>query len=73
MRHINQDTKNNARFEYETLSREQWASVQRLTREIKEDICKTAHVIWSIGKKLVEVRSQLETCQFSLWLRIEFD
>ncbi|PSB58465.1 DUF3102 domain-containing protein [Chamaesiphon polymorphus] len=73
MRHINQDTKNNAQFEYETLSCEQRASVQRLTREIKEDICKTAHVIWSIGKKLVEVRSQLETCQFSSWLRIEFD
>jgi Protein of unknown function (DUF3102) len=73
MRHINQDTHKNAQFEYEILSFERRASVQRLTREIKEDICKTAHVIWSIGKKLVEVRSQLETCQFSSWLRIEFD
>jgi hypothetical protein len=73
MRHINQDKKKNDRFEYEILPFEQRASIQRLTREIKDDLCKTAHVIWSIGKKLVEVRSQLETCQFSLWLRIEFD
>jgi Uncharacterised protein family (UPF0137)/Protein of unknown function (DUF3102) len=73
MRHINQDTKKNTQFEYETLPFEQRASIQRLTREIKQDICKTAHTIWIIGKKLVEVRSQLETCQFSSWLRIEFD
>lgn len=73
MRHINQDKKKNDRFEYEILSFEQRASIQRLTQEIKDDLCKTAHVIWSIGKKLAEVRSQLETCQFSSWLKIEFD
>jgi hypothetical protein len=72
MRHIHQDTKEKVQFTYETLSPEQQASIQRLTREIKNDICKTAHVIWSIGKKLVEVRSQLKSCQFSAWLRIEF-
>jgi Protein of unknown function (DUF3102) len=73
MRHISQDTEKNAQFEYETLPAQQRASIQKLTIEIKENLRKTVQTIWEIGKKLVEVRSQLELCQFSSWLQAEFE
>lgn len=68
-----QDPDRNVRFEYEILPLEKRAAIQQLTTEIKEELQKTAHIIWEIGKKLVEVRSQIETCGFNSWLKTEFN
>jgi hypothetical protein len=73
MRHVSQAQKKTAQFEYQTLPAQQRASIQKLALEIKENLRKTIHTIWDIGKKLVEVRSQLEMCQFSSWLQVEFN
>ncbi len=70
---ISQNQNKIDRFEYDTLSSEQRDSIQQLTAEIKADLQKTAHTIWDIGKKLAEVRSQIETCHFTSWLKTEFN
>jgi hypothetical protein len=72
MRHISQNPKHH-QFEYQTLTDRQCAEIQKLTREIREKIRTTAQTIWDIGHKLVEARSQLDPCQFSSWLQMEFD
>jgi hypothetical protein len=73
MRHINQNTNQNTRFEYEALQTEQRASIQQLTSEIKDNIHQTLATIWQIGKNLVEVRQRIGMRQFNLWLKAEFD
>jgi Protein of unknown function (DUF3102) len=75
MRHISQvtNTKRNTQFEYQTLPSQKRVSVQNLTLEIKENLRQTVQTIWIVGKKLVEVRSQIELWQFSSWLQVEFD
>jgi Protein of unknown function (DUF3102) len=60
-------------FKYENLPSEKWTLIQQLTTEIKEDLQKTVRTIWRIGKKLIEVRSQIETCDFTSWLKTEFN
>lgn len=73
MQYTNQDTKSRTQFEYDFLPPQKRASIQRITLEIKESLRKTVRTVWETGKKLVEVRSQVETCQFNLWLKAEFD
>jgi hypothetical protein len=73
MQHTSQDTKNLTHFEYDILSPQQRASIQKITLEIKESLRKTVQTVWETGKKLVEVRAQIDTCQFNLWLKTEFD
>jgi Protein of unknown function (DUF3102) len=73
MRHIVQGTKNHTQFDYDILSPQKRASIQKTTIEIKESLRKTVRTVWETGKKLVEVRSQVETSQFNLWLKAEFD
>jgi Uncharacterised protein family (UPF0137)/Protein of unknown function (DUF3102) len=73
LRYINQDMEKNTQFKYETLPPAKRASIQKLTTEIKEDLQKTVHTIWDIGKKLIEVRSQIETSYFTSWLKTEFN
>jgi Protein of unknown function (DUF3102) len=73
MRHINQNTHQNDRFEYEALKTEQRTSIERLTLEIKDNIHQTVATIWQIGKNLVAVRKQLGMRQFTQWLKSEFD
>jgi hypothetical protein len=70
---MNRDLPKKDQFEYETLSSEKRAVIQQLTTEIKKELQKTAHIIWGIGKKLFEVRSQIETCSFNSWLKTEFN
>jgi Protein of unknown function (DUF3102) len=70
---VNRDPTQNYRFEYETLPSDKRAAIQQLTTEIKKELQKTAHIIWEIGKKLAEVRSQIETCGFNSWLKTEFN
>jgi DNA modification methylase len=60
-------------FNYEVLSEENRSLVQQRTRELKERLQRTAQDIWEIGKKLVEVRSELKGHgYFDAWLRAEF-
>jgi Protein of unknown function (DUF3102) len=73
MRHVTQDLKKDVQFEYETLPSEQRVLVLALTLEIKDNLQKTVHTIWQIGKNLVEVRKQIELWQFTSWLKLEFD
>jgi Protein of unknown function (DUF3102) len=73
MRHINQNTHQNDRFDYEALQTVQRTSIEQLTLEIKNDIHQTVATIWQIGKNLVAVRQQLGMRQFTQWLRSEFD
>lgn len=73
MLHTNQCTKGIKEFEYDILPPQKRASVKKITLEIRANLRKTVRTIWEIGKSLVEVRSQVETCQFNLWLRAEFD
>jgi Protein of unknown function (DUF3102) len=73
MQHLSQDTKKLTHFEYSTIPPQQRASIQRITLEIKDSLRKTVQTVWETGKKLAEVRSQIETCQFNLWLKTEFD
>jgi Protein of unknown function (DUF3102) len=73
MRHINQNTHQNNRFEYEALKTEQRNSIRQLTSEIKDSIHKTAAIVWQIGKNLVAVRRQIGNGQFNRWLKAEFD
>jgi hypothetical protein len=70
---VNQDLTKNDQFEYEILPSEKRAVIQQLTAEIKKELQKTARIIWEIGKKLSEVRSQIETCSFNSWLKTEFN
>jgi Protein of unknown function (DUF3102) len=72
MRYSNQNTNQDTRFEYKNLPAKQRASIQKLTLEIKENLQKTVYIIWEIGSKLVEVRSQLDLWQFSSYLQLEF-
>ena len=60
------------RFGYEFLSPQKRTIVQQCTGEIKERLRRTARDVWEVGKKLVEVRSQLEHGQFESWLSAEF-
>lgn len=73
MQNTSQNTKKVDQFKYEFLPSQKRINIQKLTLEIKESLRKTVFTIWETGKKLVEVRSQLEQCQFSLWLKVEFD
>ncbi|WP_310488678.1 DUF3102 domain-containing protein [Chamaesiphon sp. VAR_69_metabat_338] len=73
MRHVNQNTHQNAEFEYEALKTEQRTSIEKLTLEIKDSIHHTVATMWQIGKNLVEVRRQLGMRQFTQWLKTEFD
>jgi hypothetical protein len=73
MRHINQNTDKNARFEYEVLPAEQRVVIQQLTREIRADLRYIIAIVWQIGGKLAVVRSQIKPWQFTAWLKAEFD
>jgi hypothetical protein len=73
MQHVSQDTKKLTHFEYNAVPLQQRASIQKITMEIKDNLRKTVKTVWETGKKLAEVRSQIETCQFNLWLKTEFD
>ncbi len=73
MRQIDRDRKKTSKFEYETLSSAQRASVRALTREIRENLKTTVETIWQVGKNLFEVRQQIGIGQFNLWLEAEFD
>jgi hypothetical protein len=73
MRRINQNINQNAQFEYEILPTEQRAAVQKLTVEIRNNLCQAIATIWQIGEKLAAVRSQIELWQFTAWLKAEFD
>jgi hypothetical protein len=73
MQHVSQDTKKLTHFEYNAIPPQQRASIQKITMEIKDNLRKTVKTVWETGKKLAEVRSQIETCQFNLWLKTEFD
>ena len=73
MIHVSQDLKKDAQFQYETLPFEQRVLILELTLEIKDNLQKTVHTIWQIGKNLVEVRKQIELWQFTSWLNLEFD
>ncbi len=73
MRHINQNTRQNDRFEYDALKTEQRTSIEKLTQEIRDNIHQTVATMWQIGKNLVEVRKQLGMRQFTHWLKTEFD
>jgi Protein of unknown function (DUF3102) len=73
MRHTSQDLNKNAQFQYETLPSAQRVLILELTLEIKDNLQKTVHTIWQIGKNLVEVRKQIELWQFTSWLKLEFD
>jgi hypothetical protein len=68
-----QGTKNHTQFDYSALPPQQRVSIQKITIEIKESLRKTVRIIWETGKKLAEVRSQVEAYQFNLWLKSEFD
>lgn len=70
---VNQDPTKTDRFEYKILPLNKRAAIQQLTTEIKKELQKTANIIWEIGKKLSEVRSQIETCSFNSWLKTEFN
>ena len=59
-------------FDYNILSSHKQIIIQQCTGEIKERLRRTAQDIWEIGKKITEVRSQLEHGQFEVWLRSEF-
>lgn len=72
MQHIFEHDQQQGSFGYEILPLEKRAIVQQSTREIKECLRQTARTIWEIGKKLVYVRSQLESRQFRSWLKLEF-
>jgi hypothetical protein len=67
-----EETGTNFDFDYETLPFQQRVSVQSVATEIKEHLRHTAQIIWRIGEKLVQVRSQLENRQFNTWLKAEF-
>jgi Protein of unknown function (DUF3102) len=73
MQHTIQGTKNHTQFEYSTLPPQQRVSIQKITIEIKESLRKTVRTVWETGKRLAEVRSQIEAYQFNLWLKSEFD
>ncbi|MEL4896705.1 DUF3102 domain-containing protein [Crocosphaera sp. Alani8] len=59
-------------FDYEALEREQGQTIQRLTREIRDCLHRSAQDIWEIGQKLADVRDRLRYGQFDSWLKIEF-
>ena len=59
-------------FDYQILSPKKRTIVQQCTGEIKERLRRTAQDVWEVGKKLTEVRSQLEHGQFEGWLSVEF-
>lgn len=73
MKHTIQGTENHTQFEYNTLPPQKRVSIQKITIEIKESLRKTVRTVWETGKKLAEVRSQVEAYQFNLWLKAEFD
>ena len=73
MQNTIQGTKNDTQFEYSTLPPQQRVFIQKITTEIKESLRKTVRTVWETGKKLAEVRSQVEASQFNLWLKSEFD
>ncbi len=73
MQHTSQNAKNSTQFEYYILPPQQRASIQKIALEIKESLRQTVRTVWETGKKLAEVRSQVEACQFNLWLKAEFD
>ena len=59
-------------FDYKILPPEKRILVQKYTGEIKERLRRTAQDVWEVGKKLVEVRSQLQYGQLDSWLSAEF-
>ncbi len=59
-------------FDYTTLSSHKQVIIKECTGEIKERLRRTARDIWEVGKRLTEVRSQLEHGQFEGWLSAEF-
>ncbi|MGK7895536.1 MAG: DUF3102 domain-containing protein [Xenococcus sp. (in: cyanobacteria)] len=59
-------------FDYKILSSQKQIIIKQCTGEIKKRLRRTAQDIWEIGKKITEVRSQLEHGQFEVWLRSEF-
>ena len=59
-------------FDYEILSPKSRTLIQKCTVEIKKRLRRTAQDVWEVGKKLVEVRSQLDYGQFDSWLSTEF-
>lgn len=71
-----QSDKNNNKiktfFDYSTLSSHKQIIIKECTGEIKERLRRTARDIWEVGKRLTEVRSQLERGQFEGWLSAEF-
>jgi hypothetical protein len=73
MPHTSQNTKNNTQFEYDILPPQKRIPIQKIALEIKESLRKTVRTVWETGKKLAEVRSQVETSHFNLWLKAEFD
>lgn len=72
MQHTSENTQEKFNFDYEVLPLQKRAVIYQWTIEIKERLQHTALIIWEIGQRLVEVRSQLESRQFCLWLKLEF-
>jgi hypothetical protein len=61
-----------SKFDYNTLESETQTLVQQHTQEIKENLRETISIIWSVGRKLFEIRNVLKPRCFKVWLESEF-
>lgn len=67
-----QPTDELADFDYNALGSETQSLVQQHTLEIKENLRETISIIWSVGRKLFEIRNLLKFGCFKAWLESEF-
>jgi Protein of unknown function (DUF3102) len=72
MQHMSENAQEKLNFDYEALPLQKRSVIHQWTIEIKERLRHTALIIWEIGHRLVQVRSQLESRQFCSWLKFEF-
>lgn len=59
-------------FDYNALACDTQSLLQQHTLEIKENLRETISIIWSVGRKLFEIRNLLKSGCFKAWLETEF-